>query len=95
MELPISPDISQFDGPKTAIVFGKPYVTLTSGGIVPDGCAARLFASALEAWGYYFAALAEHIGQAHQIAWRIRPELREDKGAFYVYSRLYAFRYEG
>lgn len=95
MEIPISSEVIQFDGPPIFAVLDHRYVTLTSGGIKPEGEVALMFDSALEAWGRYMIELAAFTRNAQQIAWRWRPELREEKGAFTVYSRLYAHKFEG
>ena len=83
--------VIEFDGPSVGRVFGQPYVTLTSSGIKHEGASCETFPSALEAWAKYTAELHKLAKGAKQVAWRLRPELRETQDGYAVYSRLCIF----
>lgn len=81
-------DIMTFDGPSTAHALGHVYVTLTSGGIKPEGEEVVMFERSDDAWAAFFAQLLEYVRGARQVAWRSPPVLRGDTGKWFVSCRL-------
>jgi hypothetical protein len=79
-----------FDGPATAYVGGTTYITLCSRGEKPQGEAQEPFQrwdDAVAAYGdQLWALLRQNHGK--QLAWRFRPMLEGDVGAWSVRSRL-------
>lgn len=81
-----------FDGPPTYQIGHTRYVCLCSHGLKPEGSAVELH----QRFGHedsirkYGDQLRDFIATDPdaQIAWRIRPTLREEGGLYYVYSRL-------
>lgn len=71
--------------------YGAKYVTLTSGGIVPEGQARQLLSSPKAAWRAFAQAFACYLGGASEINMRREPELIEANGLFFVNSRLTAY----
>lgn len=77
-----------FDGPPTAHALGMAYVTLTSGGIKPEGEEPVMFERSDDAWAAFFTQLLNYVTCARQVAWRRSPALCGEPGKWYVSCRL-------